>query len=166
MGGTATWEIDIPNDLTLIGFPFYVQGVVLDFGVNPFNAIVTKKNAKNAGKTPLPVADIAASYQEAIVDVLVKKLCRAARQYKVKAISVVGGVAANSRLRDKLEEQAVAFGLDLTLPPRSLCTDNGAMIAAAGLGKLRRQEFATWDEDAISTLQCKSEFFTKAATPT
>jgi len=124
------------------------------------------KNAKNAGKTPLPVADIAASYQEAIVEVLVKKLCRAARQYKVKAIAIVGGVAANSRLRDKLEEQAVAFGLDLTLPPRALCTDNGAMIAAAGLGKLKRQEFASWDEDAISTLQCKSEFFTKAATPT
>jgi len=123
------------------------------------------KNAKNAGKTPLPVADIAASYQEAIVEVLVKKLCRAARQYKVKAIAIVGGVAANSRLRDKLEEQAVAFGLDLTLPPRALCTDNGAMIAAAGLGKLKRQEFASWDEDAISTLQCKSEFFTKAATP-
>jgi len=123
------------------------------------------KNAKNAGKTPLPVADIAASYQEAIVEVLVKKLCRAARQYKVKAIAIVGGVAANSRLRDKLEEQAVAFGLDLTLPPRTLCTDNGAMIAAAGLGKLKRQEFASWDEDAISTLQCKSEFFTKAATP-
>jgi len=124
------------------------------------------KNAKNAGKTPLPVADIAASYQEAIVEVLVKKLCRAARQYKVKAIAVVGGVAANSRLRDKLEEQAVAFGLDLTLPPRALCTDNGAMIAAAGLGKLKRQEFASWDEDAISTLQCKSEFFSKTATPT
>jgi len=123
------------------------------------------KNAKNAGKTPLPVADIAASYQEAIVEVLVKKLCRAARQYKVKAIAIVGGVAANSRLRDKLEEQAVAFGLDLTLPPRTLCTDNGAMIAAAGLGKLKRQEFASWDEDAISTLQCKSKFFTKAATP-
>lgn len=124
------------------------------------------KKAKNAGKAPLPVADIAASYQEAIVEVLVKKLCRAARQYKVKAIAVVGGVAANSRLRDKLEEQAVAFGLDLTLPPRALCTDNGAMIAAAGLGKLKRQEFASWDEDAISTLQCKSEFFSKTATPT
>lgn len=124
------------------------------------------KNAKNAGKAPLPVADIAASYQEAIVEVLGKKLCRAARQYKVKAIAIVGGVAANSRLRDKLEEQAVAFGLALTLPPRALCTDNGAMIAAAGLRKLKRQEFASWDEDAISTLQCKSEFFAKAATPT
>ncbi len=124
------------------------------------------KNAKNAGKTPLPVADIAASYQEAIVDVLVKKLCHAARQYKVKVISVVGGVAANSRLRGKLEEQALAFGFDLTLPPRSLCTDNGAMIASAGLGKLKRQEFASWDEDAISTLQCKSEFFAKTTTPT
>jgi N6-L-threonylcarbamoyladenine synthase len=75
-------------------------------------------------------------------------------------------VAANSRLRDKLEEQAVAFGFDLTLPPRSLCTDNGAMIAAAGMRKLKRQEFASWDEDAISTLQCKSEFFAKATTPT
>ncbi len=119
------------------------------------------KNSKNSGTTPLPVADIAASYQEAIVEVLVNKLCRAAREYNVKAISVVGGVAANSRLRDKLEEQAVVFGLDVTLPTRALCTDNGAMIAAAGLQKLQRQEFASWDEDAISTLQCKTEFFAK-----
>ena len=83
----------------------------------------------------------------------------------MKAIAVVGGVAANSRLREKLEEQAAEFGLDLTLPPRSLCTDNGAMIAAAGLGKLKRQEFASWDEDAISTLQCKSEFLPRPQHP-
>ena len=121
------------------------------------------KNAKNAEDLSLPVADIAASYQEAIVEVLVKKLCHAARQYKVKAIAIVGGVAANSRLRGKLEEEAMTFGLEVTLPPRSLCTDNGAMIAAAGLGKMKRQEFASWDEDAISSLQCKGEFFAKAA---
>ena len=123
------------------------------------------KNAKNAEDPSLPVADIAASYQEAIVEVLVKKLCHAARQYKVKAIAVVGGVAANSRLRGKLEEEAMSFGLKVTLPPRSLCTDNGAMIAAAGLRKMKRQEFASWDEDAISSLQCKGEFFAKAALP-
>ena len=119
------------------------------------------KNSKSSEKMQLPMADIAASYQEAIVEILVKKLCRAAREYDVKAISVVGGVAANSRLREKLEEEAVRFGLDVTLPTRALCTDNGAMIAAAGLQKLQRQEFASWDEDAISTLQCKNEFFAK-----
>ncbi len=124
------------------------------------------KKAKKTSETPIPIADIAASYQEAIVDVLVEKLCRAAHQYEAKAISVVGGVAANSRLRDKLEEQAVARGLQLTVPLRSLCTDNAAMIAAAGLEKLKRQKIASWNEDAISTLQCKSEFVAKAIAST
>ncbi len=116
------------------------------------------KKTKQTSEVPLPVADIAASYQEAIVDVLAEKLCDAAEQYGAKAISVVGGVAANSRLREKIQAQAQGKGLHVTLPPRSLCTDNAAMIAAAGLEKFRRQEFASWEEDAISTLQCKNEF--------
>jgi N6-L-threonylcarbamoyladenine synthase len=115
------------------------------------------RDEQQKGNVPLPVADVAASYQEAIVDVLVEKLCRAARQYDVKAISVVGGVAANSRLRLRLEERAHALGLDVTLPPRALCTDNAAMIAAAGLEQLKRKESPAWDMDAISTLQCKHD---------
>jgi N6-L-threonylcarbamoyladenine synthase len=110
------------------------------------------RDEKKKGKASLPVADVAASYQEAIVEVLVEKLCRAASHYDAKAISVVGGVAANSRLRDKLREQVQSLGLELTLPPRVLCTDNAAMIAAAGSEKLKRNEQAPWDVDAFPTL--------------
>jgi N6-L-threonylcarbamoyladenine synthase len=107
--------------------------------------------------SPLPLADVAASYQEAIVEVLVEKLCRAARHYDAKGISVVGGVAANSRLRLRLKERAQPLGLEVTLPPLALCTDNAAMIAAAGWEKLKRKERIAWEVDAISTLQCKHD---------
>ncbi|MCB9773206.1 MAG: tRNA (adenosine(37)-N6)-threonylcarbamoyltransferase complex transferase subunit TsaD [Nitrospiraceae bacterium] len=123
------------------------------------------RDEQQKGNAPLPVADIAASYQEAIVDVLVEKLCRAARHYDVKGISVVGGVAANSRLRLSLEEHARPLGLHVTLPSRALCTDNGAMIAAAGLEKLKRKERAAWDVDAVSTLQCKLDGLAMAGLP-
>ncbi|MFI1433121.1 tRNA (adenosine(37)-N6)-threonylcarbamoyltransferase complex transferase subunit TsaD [Streptomyces lydicus] len=80
----------------------------------------------------LPVADGAASLQEAIADVLTRKAVAACTAHGVGTLVVVGGVAANSRVRTLAEERCAAAGLTLRVPPLRLCTDNGAMIAAIG----------------------------------
>jgi N6-L-threonylcarbamoyladenine synthase len=77
-------------------------------------------------------ADIAASFQQAAVEVLVEKTVRAAVDMNVKAVAAVGGVAANAALRDRLVSEAARAGLEVLLPPKHLCTDNGAIVAAAG----------------------------------
>lgn len=77
-------------------------------------------------------SDVAASFQEAIVDVLVKKVFRAARDYGVKDVVFVGGVSANKRLREKAREQAEKWNYSVYFPAPSFCTDNAAMIARAG----------------------------------
>ena len=82
-------------------------------------------------------ADLAAGYQEAIVDVLVKKSFAAVRSSGARALAVVGGVSANSRLRALLQQRAASENLQLSLPPLAYCTDNAAMIAAAGRQALR-----------------------------
>ncbi|MDX1934637.1 MAG: tRNA (adenosine(37)-N6)-threonylcarbamoyltransferase complex transferase subunit TsaD [Capsulimonadales bacterium] len=78
------------------------------------------------------IADVAASLQEAIVDVLVSKTLAAAKAQAVPRIFLAGGVAANRRLRERMREACDRAGLALFYPPVSLCTDNGAMISAAG----------------------------------
>ena len=77
-------------------------------------------------------ADVAASFQEAMVDMLVERLIAAARRLNASRISVGGGVAANSRLRARLQQEAGANRLELVLPPLRHCLDNAAMIAGLG----------------------------------
>jgi N6-L-threonylcarbamoyladenine synthase len=85
-----------------------------------------------------PQPEVAASFQEAVVDMLVAPTLGAAVELDVKRIVLAGGVAANSRLRQKMAEAAQAEGFDLHVPPPALCTDNGAMIALAGYHMLQR----------------------------
>ena len=80
---------------------------------------------------------MAASFQEAVVDVLVAKARRAARQIGAKAMCLGGGVAANSLLRERFLDVCVEDGIHGFLPSRAMCTDNAAMVAAAGWWRLR-----------------------------
>jgi N6-L-threonylcarbamoyladenine synthase len=84
-----------------------------------------------------PTSDIAASFQEAVVDVLVKKTVLAAQSVNVERIFLAGGVAANTRLREKMQTACDKAGLSLFYPAPVLCTDNGAMIAATGYFRLQ-----------------------------
>jgi len=90
-------------------------------------------------------ADIAASYQKAIVESLVLKSCSALKQEKAKSIILVGGVAANSLLRQRMKAEGERAGFAVYIPPPHHCTDNAAMIAMAGLSHLERGDFAPLD---------------------
>lgn len=86
---------------------------------------------------PIPVADVAASFQEAVCDVLTAKAVAACQHHGIDQLLIGGGVAANSRLRALLEERTAAAGISLRRPRPALCTDNGAMIAALGAEVVR-----------------------------
>jgi N6-L-threonylcarbamoyladenine synthase len=98
-------------------------------------------------------ADLCASFQEAVVDVLVQKTIRAAKNSGVKLITVSGGVSANSRLRSKMMEATFAAGLDLKLASPSLSTDNAAMIAYAALERFILGYRSDVNEDADPNLK-------------
>ena len=77
-------------------------------------------------------ADVAASFQEAVVDVLLQKSIKACKETGIDSLVIAGGVAANSRLREVALERCAAAQIELRTPPPALCTDNGAMVAALG----------------------------------
>jgi N6-L-threonylcarbamoyladenine synthase len=111
-------------------FDFSFSGLKTNI-INAFKDKVTSSEK-------IPVADIAASFQEAVVDVLVSKTIRAAAERSVSTISVTGGVSANSRLREVFTETCRRSGMTVFFPALSLCTDNAAMVAAAGYARLKR----------------------------
>ena len=97
---------------------------------------------KGRDRETLPLPDIAASFQQAVVDVLVSKTLQAALHHGVSAVSVTGGVSVNRRLREDFSRACSQQGLQVFFPRRDLCTDNAAMVAAAGYAHLQRGEFS------------------------
>lgn len=101
----------------------------------------------------VPLADFAASFQWAIVDILAAKLLAAAEQFKVGKIMLSGGVAANSLLRQHAQDCALQQGLQLYYPPVFLCTDNGAMIASAGYFRYLAGKRSDYSLNAVANLR-------------
>ena len=95
-------------------------------------AVARWVEAKELAGEPVPIADVAASFQEAVVDVLVDKALAACRDEGIDVLVIGGGVAANSRLRAVAIDRASAVGVQVRIPRPALCTDNGAMVAALG----------------------------------
>ncbi|CAL8899055.1 tRNA (adenosine(37)-N6)-threonylcarbamoyltransferase complex transferase subunit TsaD [Kocuria varians] len=86
----------------------------------------------HAARRPIPVADVAASFQESVVDVISRKTVLACTEHGITTLLMGGGVAANSRLREVVTQRCARHGITVVVPPLSLCTDNGAMVAALG----------------------------------
>jgi N6-L-threonylcarbamoyladenine synthase len=118
----------------LVNFPRskYRDGTS-DFSFSGLKTAVARwVEAREAAGQPVPVADVAASFQEAVADVLTRKAVDACRAHGVDHLVIGGGVAANSRLRALAADRCAAAGLTLRVPRPGLCTDNGAMVAALG----------------------------------
>lgn len=130
-----------------IDFPrAWLDEDVFDFSFSGLKSAVINHvhNVKQRGDT-LKKADIAASFQESVIEVLVKKTFKAAKMHHVKQVIVAGGVAANSGLRTAIHNQFSGTSMNVLIPPIHLCTDNAAMIAAAGNILYEKESFADWD---------------------
>jgi N6-L-threonylcarbamoyladenine synthase len=124
------------GDPAAIGFPRGLTGAQdppFDFSFSGLKTAVARwVEARQRAGEPVPAADVAASFQESVVDVLTAKAIRAATESGIDQLLIGGGVAANSRLRALAAERCERAGVRLRIPRPKLCTDNGAMVAALG----------------------------------
>jgi N6-L-threonylcarbamoyladenine synthase len=145
-GGPAIDKASDGGDPGAISFPRALPDRRHHFSFSGLKTSVMTYIEKSESAGDLaPLADVAASLQEAIVDVLVAKTMNAVEDTGVKVVGGGGGVLANRRLREKLTEQCAERGIELYLPSPVLCTDNGAMIGAAAVHWLDKNVISSWD---------------------
>ncbi|MDT8316457.1 MAG: tRNA (adenosine(37)-N6)-threonylcarbamoyltransferase complex transferase subunit TsaD [bacterium] len=139
-GGVEIDRISKHGRADAISFP---RGLIskdnLDFSFSGMKTAASQYIKKQPlDKVPEMTGDIAASFQEAVVDVLVKKTIKAAQRHGIGTVVVSGGVACNSRLRENMGRDAAKCGVEVFFPSPILCTDNAAMIAALGCHYLKK----------------------------
>jgi N6-L-threonylcarbamoyladenine synthase len=153
-GGPAVERVAADGDPTAIDFPRAMRNDGLDFSFSGLKTAVMNHVRANPD---VDTADVAASFQAAVVDVLVHKSRRAAAQVGAKGLALGGGVAANSKLREDMLDACDADGLHAFLPSRAMCTDNAAMIASTGWHRLRLDGPSPLDTGAYPNLRLRVE---------
>ncbi len=149
-GGPAIDRAARKGDPDVYRFPrAFLDPSSFDFSFSGVKTAVNRHiHAHHDDPSALP--DIAAGFQEAVVEVLVAKAIRAAQETGCTHLALVGGVAANSRLRERMQNEAKEKGIAVCIPPVTLCGDNAVMIAHAGYHRLKRGESSGLKDDVYS----------------
>ena len=153
-GGPEIDRLSLLGDANAVRFPramLQEEGFDVSYSGLKTSVINYVRKLQSDGKE-VPIADIAASFQEAVVDVQVTKTMAAVARTAAPRVFLCGGVAANSSLRSALEQACQEKGIPLHVPPLELCTDNAAMVAACGTALLRRGVYTGLDAGPIPNL--------------
>jgi N6-L-threonylcarbamoyladenine synthase len=154
-GGPEIDRVSLLGDGAAIEFPrAMLDSATFDVSYSGLKtAVINYVRKQEAAGRPISIPDVAASFQQAVVDVQVAKTIAAADRCRVDAVFLCGGVAANSGLRKGLAGACAERGLRFHVPPLELCTDNAAMVAACGAALLERGLYANLDVSADPSLR-------------